>query len=85
MPTFYEKLTWSPGDGAGLQVSDTKRLGRIGGLICGENGNSLARYALMAQGEQLHVSRQFFISFYGLAFIKRDIDSMATAFPYTKA
>ncbi|KAF9032098.1 putative nitrilase [Hymenopellis radicata] len=56
VPTFYEKLTWSPGDGAGLHVSDTKRLGRIGGLICGENGNSLARYALMAQGEQLHVS-----------------------------
>lgn len=55
-PTFYEKLTWAPGDGSGLRVVETERLGRIGGLICGENGNSLARYALMSQGEQLHVS-----------------------------
>ena len=55
MPTFYEKLIWSGGDGAGLRVVDT-RLGRIGQLICGENTNPLARYALMAQGEQLHIS-----------------------------
>ncbi len=25
-------------------------------LICGENGNPLARYALMAQGEQMHIA-----------------------------
>jgi aliphatic nitrilase len=56
VPTFYEKLTWSPGDGAGLQVVDTARLGKVGGLICGENTNPLARWSLMAQGEQLHVS-----------------------------
>ena len=55
VPTFYEKLIWSGGDGAGLRVVDT-RLGRIGQLICGENTNPLARYALMAQGEQLHIS-----------------------------
>lgn len=55
MPTFFEKLTWSPGDGYGLRVAETK-WGRIGGLICGENTNPLARYALMAQGEQVHVS-----------------------------
>ncbi|KAL1411839.1 hypothetical protein Q8F55_002808 [Vanrija albida] len=55
VPTFYEKLTWAQGDGAGLRVVDT-RIGRLGALICGENGNGLARYALMAQGEQLHVS-----------------------------
>jgi aliphatic nitrilase len=55
VPTFWEKLTWANGDGAGLRVSDT-RLGRIGALICGENTNPLARYALMAQGEQIHVS-----------------------------
>ncbi|MDA4807405.1 carbon-nitrogen hydrolase family protein, partial [Enterobacter hormaechei] len=23
VPTFYEKLTWAPGDGAGLRVVDT--------------------------------------------------------------
>jgi predicted amidohydrolase len=55
MPTFYEKLTWSPGDGHGLRVADT-RYGKIGALICGENTNPLARYALMAQGEQVHIS-----------------------------
>ncbi|TBV00493.1 carbon-nitrogen hydrolase family protein [Phytopseudomonas dryadis] len=55
VPTFYEKLVWAPGDGEGLRVSDT-RIGRIGALICGENTNPLARYALMAQGEQLHIS-----------------------------
>ena len=55
VPTFYEKLIWSAGDGAGLRVVDTP-LGKIGQLICGENTNPLARYALMAQGEQLHIS-----------------------------
>ncbi len=55
VPTFFEKLVWTPGDGAGLRVSDT-RIGRIGMLICGENTNPLARYALMAQGEQVHIS-----------------------------
>lgn len=55
VPTFYEKLVWAPGDGAGLQVSDT-RIGKIGALICGENTNPLARYSLMAQGEQIHIS-----------------------------
>ena len=55
VPTFYEKLIWANGDGAGLAVSAT-RIGRIGALICGENTNPLARYALMAQGEQVHIS-----------------------------
>ncbi len=55
VPTFYEKLVWAAGDGQGLRVVDTP-LGRIGGLICGENTNPLARFALMAQGEQIHIS-----------------------------
>lgn len=55
VPTFFEKLAWNPGDGDGLRVACT-RLGRIGALICGENTNPLARFALMAQGEQVHVS-----------------------------
>ncbi len=55
VPTFYEKLTWAAGDGAGLRVCDTK-CGRIGMLICGENTNPLARFAMMAQGEQVHIS-----------------------------
>ena len=55
VPTFYEKLVWAPGDGAGLRVCET-RLGRVGMLICGENTNPLARYTLLAQGEQVHLS-----------------------------
>lgn len=55
VPTFYEKLSWSPGDGAGLRVCSTS-CGRVGMLICGENTNPLARYTMMAEGEQLHIS-----------------------------
>jgi aliphatic nitrilase len=55
VPTFYEKLIWANGDGAGLQVSATE-IGRLGMLICGENTNPLARYSLIAQGEQIHIS-----------------------------
>ena len=55
VPTFYEKLVWAAGDGQGLSVSDTS-IGRLGMLICGENTNPLARYALIAQGEQVHIS-----------------------------
>ncbi|KAF4976946.1 hypothetical protein FZEAL_6450 [Fusarium zealandicum] len=55
MPTFFEKLTWAPGDGHGLRVADSV-YGKIGNLICGENTNPLARYSLMAQGEQIHIS-----------------------------
>ncbi len=55
VPTFYEKLIWASGDGAGLKVSDTPA-GRVGNLICGENTNPLARYSLMAQAEQVHIA-----------------------------
>jgi len=55
VPTFYEKLVHASGDGAGLRVLDTD-IGKIGALICGENTNPLARYTLMAQGEQVHIS-----------------------------
>jgi aliphatic nitrilase len=55
VPTFYEKLVWAAGDGAGLKVCDTPA-GKIGMLICGENTNPLARYSLIAQGEQVHIS-----------------------------
>jgi nitrilase len=55
VPTFYEKLVWANGDAAGLKVSNTA-IGRIGALICGENTNPLARFSLMAQGEQVHIS-----------------------------
>ena len=55
VPTFYEKLIWANGDGDGLRVTNTE-VGKIGMLICGENTNPLARYSLIAQGEQVHIS-----------------------------
>jgi nitrilase len=55
VPTFYEKLIWANGDGEGLRVSNTD-IGKVGMLICGENTNPLARYSLIAQGEQVHIS-----------------------------
>lgn len=55
MPTFFEKLVWAPGDGAGLRVCETA-CGRVGMLICGENTNPLARFTLIAQDEQVHLS-----------------------------
>ena len=55
IPTWAEKLTWANGDGASLRVYDTA-IGKLGGLACGENTNTLARFSLLAQGELLHVA-----------------------------
>jgi len=53
--TFAEKLTWGGGDGSTLKVYPTE-IGKLGMLNCGENTNSLARYALIGQGEQVHIA-----------------------------
>lgn len=55
VPTWAEKLTWGGGDGSSLRVYDTS-IGRLGGLACGENTNTLARFALLAQGENIHTA-----------------------------
>jgi aliphatic nitrilase len=55
-PTFHERMIWGQGDGAGLQVVETA-VGRIGALACWEHYNPLARYALMAQHEEIHVAQ----------------------------
>ncbi|WP_240496304.1 carbon-nitrogen hydrolase family protein [Streptomyces torulosus] len=55
VPTWAEKLTWTGGDGSSLRVYDTS-VGRLGGLACGENTNTLARFSLLAQGETVHVA-----------------------------
>ncbi len=55
MPTYVEKLVWGFGDGSSLRVLNTA-IGKLGTLICGENANPLARFALIAQGEEIHVS-----------------------------
>ncbi|MEA2227952.1 MAG: nitrilase [Solirubrobacteraceae bacterium] len=55
VPTWAEKLTWANGDASQLRPAQTA-IGRLGALICGENTNTLARYALLAQGEQVHMA-----------------------------
>lgn len=56
MATMAEKLVWGHGgDGDSFKVYDTD-VGRLGTLICGTNANTLARFALIGQGEQVHVA-----------------------------
>ncbi|OYU00411.1 MAG: aliphatic nitrilase [Burkholderiales bacterium PBB1] len=55
-PTYHERMVWGQGDGAGLKVVDSA-VGRIGALACWEHYNPLARYALMAQHEQIHCAQ----------------------------
>jgi aliphatic nitrilase len=52
-PTYHERMIWGQGDGSGLRAVDSKA-GRIGQLACWEHYNPLARYAMMADGEQIH-------------------------------
>lgn len=54
-PTYHERMIWGQGDGAGLKVVDTA-VGRVGALACWEHYNPLARYALMAQHEEIHAA-----------------------------
>jgi nitrilase len=54
-PTYHERMIWGQGDGAGLRVVETA-VGRVGALACWEHYNPLARYALMAQHEEIHAS-----------------------------
>ncbi|MBJ3814575.1 carbon-nitrogen hydrolase family protein [Shimwellia pseudoproteus] len=55
VPTWAEKLTWANGDASSLRVHNTS-IGPLGSLACGENTNTLARFALLAQGELVHVA-----------------------------
>lgn len=55
-PTYHERMVWGQGDGAGLKVLDTA-VGKLGALACWEHYNPLARFALMAQQEQIHCSQ----------------------------
>lgn len=55
-PTYHERMVWGMGDGAGLKVVDTA-VGRVGALACWEHYNPLARYALMAQHEEIHCAQ----------------------------
>jgi nitrilase len=55
MPTWGERAVWHGGDGSTLDVFPT-RFGALGTLNCGENVNTLARFALLDQGERIHVA-----------------------------
>ena len=52
-PTYHERMIWGQGDGSGMRAVDST-VGRIGQLACWEHYNPLARYAMMADGEQIH-------------------------------
>jgi nitrilase len=54
-PTYTERLLWGNGDAEGLRVVDTPA-GRLGGLICWEHWNPLARQVLHDAGEDVHVA-----------------------------
>lgn len=53
--TWCERLAWSHGDGHDLEPVMAAGA-KIGMLLCGENTNTLARYALLAQGEEVHIA-----------------------------
>ena len=55
VPTVGERLVHTGGYGDTLRAFQTK-FGRIGGLICGENSNPLAIFALTAEGTMIHVA-----------------------------
>ncbi|WP_423820583.1 Nit6803 family nitrilase [Salinisphaera sp. SPP-AMP-43] len=55
-PTYHERMVWGQGDASGLRAVDTAA-GRLGALACWEHYNPLARYALMADQEQIHCSQ----------------------------
>jgi nitrilase len=52
-PTYHERMIWGQGDASGLRAVNSA-VGRIGQLACWEHYNPLARYALIADGEQIH-------------------------------
>ncbi|MEO5626859.1 MAG: carbon-nitrogen hydrolase family protein [Dokdonella sp.] len=55
VPTYEERLVWSPGDGHGLKCFPLDDF-TFGALNCWENWMPLARSSLYAQGEDLHLA-----------------------------
>lgn len=54
MPTVGEKMVHTGGWGDTMTAFEFD-VGRVSGLICGENSNPLAIFSLAAQGTQIHV------------------------------
>ena len=55
VPTYEERLSWGAGDGNGLRVAPIEPF-TVGALNCWENWMPLARSALYAQGEDVHIA-----------------------------
>jgi nitrilase len=55
VPTHSERVVWGQGDGSTLTVVDAEP-GRVGGLVCWEHWMPLARQAMHAKREQIHVA-----------------------------
>ncbi len=56
MPTYTERLVWGQGDGSTLVTIDTP-FGALGGLVCWEHWMPLARAAMHAKHETIHVAQ----------------------------
>jgi len=56
VPTYTERLVWGRGDGSTLGVRDAD-FGILGSLICWEHWMPLARAAMHAQSEAIHVAQ----------------------------
>jgi len=56
MPTYTERMIWGRGDGSTLGVLNTD-YGNLGGLICWEHWMPLARAAMHAKHETIHIAQ----------------------------
>jgi len=56
IPTLGERLVHCRGDAEGLRAFPTGLGVNVSGLMCGENSNPLATYALDAQGANVHIA-----------------------------
>lgn len=56
IPTYTERMVWGRGDGSTLNVLETE-YGNIGGLICWEHWMPLARAAMHAKRETIHIAQ----------------------------
>jgi nitrilase len=55
VPTMGERIVHAPGSGAGIRTFPTD-FGPISALICAENSNPLATFAMLALGARVHVA-----------------------------
>ncbi|MCQ6244668.1 hypothetical protein EC608_002880 [Streptomyces malaysiensis subsp. malaysiensis] len=63
-PTHRERALYGQGDGSDLQVIDTP-LGRVGALMCWEHLQPFNKMAMIAEGEQIHISSWPMLDFFG--------------------